>query len=332
MRRLTSALCLTVGGSVGVGCQLLAGFQSFSGGGSDASVADVGVEVGAGEAGDDARADATMGADVAADVGPNDGSADTSSDAGGDASPAGCDGDSATGCEPTTVPEAPSLVLWLDGAQGWDGTTWHDRSGHGRDAKPYTSPVGSTTLNGLTAVSFGGGNLLIDAGFPPWEGATVFAVQWATATNALIAFGVSFNNIGCDLVPPAGAPGCVQYDQLAFGGFGALGLEMCDPSIGNCYKVYDVDPPDAWVRTYMQEIPDTSLGARTWMNGAENVNLGHTPAYPFPAPWNTPRVDTIVAWANYRGSVAELIVFDSVLSDASREAVDAYLANKWNVH
>jgi hypothetical protein len=38
-----------------------------------------------------------------------------------------------------------------------------------------------------------------------------------------------------------------------------------------------------------------------------------------------------IGWRNYRGQIAEIIVFNTALSDASCTAIDAYLATRWKV-
>jgi hypothetical protein len=242
------------------------------------------------------------------------------------------DGDRTNGCEstlPTGIPEASNLVLWLAG-ENWNGSTWPDKSAGGRTATTYYGTVGTSTLNGRNVAVFNGGELLINAGFPAWNGLTVLTVANTTADDALITMGVSYNP-GCTTTAPNGAPGCVAYDMLAFGG--AMGLQQCDPSAGTCYQAYASGVAgNGWVRTIAEEDPSQNPSFHTYNDGADEGALGHNLNYPYPAPWSTPRTDTIVGWRNYRGSVAELIVYNVPLAATSRQAIDAYLATKWNVH
>jgi hypothetical protein len=241
------------------------------------------------------------------------------------------DGQRANGCETTTplgVAEAPNLVLWLAG-ENWDGSTWHDASGAGRNATTYDGTVGVGSLNGRPVAVFNGGQLLISTGFPSWSaGFSAMTVASTATDDYFIAFGVSYNT-SCSTTPPAGAPGCVPYDMLGF--TAAMAVEQCDPGPGLCYGTIPLGVTGAgWVRTTAVETPGVNPSVHTYENGSDEGAGTHDP-YPFPAPWATPRTDTVLGWRSYRGSVAELIVFNVPLSAASRQALDAYLANKWNV-
>jgi hypothetical protein len=249
------------------------------------------------------------------------------------------DGDRTNGCEsayPNGVPEASALVLWLPGEQ-WNGTTWIDLSGGARNAASgfYGTP-GTSTLNGKNVVNFNGGELLVSAGFPAWSGFTVFAVNNTSTDDSIITMGVSYNP-GCATTPGAsgnwGAPNCVAYDMLSFGS--GMSLQQCDPSIGSCWQVYSPGITGKWVRSEAELTPGANPSFHSYYNGADNgSSLGHNENYPYPAPWGAAgnRKDTVLGWRNYRGYVAEIIVFNKPLSDASRNAIDSYLAYKWNVH
>jgi hypothetical protein len=222
------------------------------------------------------------------------------------------------------------LVLWLEGDVGWNGTTWTDQSGGARHANVYYGAPGTTTQNGRSVVDFNGGELLINAGFPNWAGVTVFAVANTSADDSVLSMGVSYNP-NCTTTAPLGAANCVAYDQLAFNA--NMSLQQCDPAVGTCWQAYSPGVSlNTWVRSIAVEDPAANPSFRSYFNGVDNGALNHNLAYPYPAPWSTPRKDAIVGWRNYRGKVAELIVFNVPLSDASRTAIDAYLATKWNVH
>jgi hypothetical protein len=241
------------------------------------------------------------------------------------------------GTLPTGLAEADSLVLWLRG-EDWNGSTWTDRSSGGRDATLYFGDVGSGSLNGHKVAAFdGNGDLIITAGFPDWYGLSILTVVNTPIQNGsgIIAMGVSFN-AGCYTLAPGGAPGCVLYDMLQFNAY--LSLEQCDPTIGNCYKVFGM--PDAagagWVRLSGVLDVGATPAYRVYLNGVDEGALGHDYTYPYPSPWATPRTDTIVGWGTsasnlFPGSIAEFIIYNTTLSDASREAIDAYLQSKWGL-
>jgi hypothetical protein len=239
------------------------------------------------------------------------------------------DGNVGNGCEaglPTAVPEAGNLVLWLEGDVGYDNWTWQDQSGNARHAGHLsTTAPGTSTLNGKTVLTFlNGEQLRVSAGFPAWSGFTIFGVSNTHVAGEMFSMGVSYNP-GCNTTPPNGSPGCVPYDMLS----SDLGLEMCDPSYGSCYQATGVPgmPIDQWIRYTAREDPTATSSFSSYLNGARTgASSGK-----FPPPWNTPRTDTLLPWAAYRGQIAEIIVFNTPLSDASRTAIDAYLSHKWGI-
>ncbi len=237
------------------------------------------------------------------------------------------DGNVGNGCEaglPTAVPEAASLVLWLEGDVGYDNWTWQDQSGNARHGNHLsTTAPGTSTLNGKPVVTFlNGEQLRVQAGFPAWSGFTIFGVSNTHVTGEMFSMGVSYNP-SCSTTPPNGSPGCVAYDMLS----SDLGLEMCDPVYGSCYQATGVPgmPTDQWIRYTAREDPTATSSFSSYLNGARTgASSGK-----FPPPWNTARTDTLLPWAAWRGQIAEIIVFNTPLSDASRTAIDNYLAHKW---
>jgi hypothetical protein len=237
------------------------------------------------------------------------------------------DGNPANGCEgglPSSVPEHGSLVLWLEGDVGYDSYTWLDQSGASRHAGHLsTTAPGTSTLNGKTVLTFlNGEQLRVGAGFPAWSGFTIFGVSNTHVGGEMLAMGVSYNP-GCSATPPNGSPGCVAYDMLS----ADLGLEMCDPSYGSCYHSAGGAgiPLDQWIHYVSRNDPSANSSFSAWLNGADT---GAT-STKLPPPWNTPRTDTLLPWAAWRGQIAEMIVFNEAISDASRAAIDAYLTHKW---
>ena len=107
---------------------------------------------------------------------------------------------------------------------------------------------------------------------------------------------------------------------------------MCDPNIGTCFQAYDSNP-SGWVRSIGSIVPNGNPGYRIWANGTEHAATGTNNPFPWAAsyPWTSPRKDTIIGWNGYRGTIAEIVVFNTTLTDASRTAVDNYLAGRWGI-
>jgi hypothetical protein len=58
-------------------------------------------------------------------------------------------------------PVLTNLAAWYEGNVGFNGTTWTDQSGNGHTATVNGSAPGTTTINGLQALSFNGQDLSI---------------------------------------------------------------------------------------------------------------------------------------------------------------------------
>jgi hypothetical protein len=263
----------------------------------------------------------------------------TSTGTGGAGSDGGVGDGGDGGTLPTDVPEAANLVLWLRG-EDWNGSIWPDRSPIGALATIYYGQVGVGSLNGLSVAAFdGNGDLVIQTieGYPHWSGLTVMTVMTApNANGGIVSFGSSFNNVPCYMFPPGGASSCVEYDQLEFNAL--MTLQQCDPSIGTCWQAYGLSQPlgAGWVRLSGELTVGADPSYHVYLNGVDEGPIGHNQSWPYPAPWDTPRQSVIIGWGAvasglFSGSVAEIIVYNTSISDASRQALDAYLAAKWGL-
>jgi hypothetical protein len=106
---------------------------------------------------------------------------------------------------------------------------------------------------------------------------------------------------------------------------------MCDPIVGTCRQAWTTpNTIGQWQRVVVSETPGVVPGIRWYKNG-RSVTYATTLKFPWPAPWDTKRADAAIAWRNWQGQLAEIIVIDSPVDDAALQDVDTYLAKKWNV-
>lgn len=226
-------------------------------------------------------------------------------------------------------------VLWLDASQitglgdGSAITTWNDASASGYNV----TQAGASTLkptyktgiiNGKPAVRFDGGDYLTNASATmPLKIFTAFVVfQESTARNyaGVLVFTPPTGN---DYNSAAGMQVCGAGDASNhFEASGSVNYQMLVAGTG-------VNPPTVWTHkkaagrgdvykngtaaandTSFTEFNDTATGV---LVGARYVSNAITTTY------------------GLIGDIAEIILYNSALSDGDRQAVEAYLAAKYAI-
>jgi hypothetical protein len=205
----------------------------------------------------------------------------------------------------------PGLALWLDAADsntlslsGSNVTQWLDKSGSGNHATGGVSPTFSNA-----GIVFNGSNYLSTpyTSFPAVE--TVLVVATATPPS---------NAHNCIL--GAGATGGRTYSVLRYVG----GVEVR----WDKYAVNSYSPTVVAVNTrFLTTGVLTSSGGTTSVNGGAQAG---TDSFSFSGTGGT-NIGATFENGYFNGTINEILVYASVLSQAHYQAVEGYLAQKWDL-
>jgi len=241
------------------------------------------------------------------------------------------------------------LQLWLDASDAgtlYDATTggslvaadgsvarWEDKSGNARHATQSTAgnrPVRKTAIQGgLDVLRFDGTNDYIStASFSKSAGITVFCVVKADAWN-VSAYRCYFNHGYSIASPSSGVLGCLagstlrewlQNDYLFLGNGADEGVapRAAGPaSSGSNFRLIAFNLSASVSRGYVNGTTATTRVETTAAvnTSAAAVGVGASTA-------------TTEFWL---GDVAEIVYYDSVLSDSQRGQVTSYLLQKWGI-
>jgi len=214
----------------------------------------------------------------------------------------------------------PGCVLWLaaDGdvyntgtTQATDGqsiSTWVDASGNSKDAVPYSAGGTFQTgeINSLPIIRLGGAG-----GFDvPAIGTnkTLFVVAKPTSTGGAYTALVVTDGI-------SGTTSARIFSVINSAQWGTYTSTNCNSGTTLSNNV-------AYVLSHRS---DTSRTFRT--NGAADGSYASSSGDPKTAT----TIGTNVGGQYFTGDIAEIIAYDSVLSDADCEAVEDYLGAKWGI-
>jgi len=221
----------------------------------------------------------------------------------------------------TPVLSSSTLILWLDASDSstFSGSQWNDKSGLGSGTGNNMTSVGSTSptlvtnsLNGKPAVSLTGGQYMYNANmlFPTTY--SIFAVC-KTANDQANHELFSGTNSGSDLHLYIGVINGKNYDNVGITGW-----------------------TNGWT-------PSTNVTLASWsIKGVTNSNLGGGGLISYvngnvtaTATSTTSTFQGLTLGARgdgqqpWNGYVAEVLIYNSVLSPADRISVQNYLAYKW---
>jgi hypothetical protein len=230
----------------------------------------------------------------------------------------GAGGTCTSGC-PVTIPEAQNLILWLVGDTYASGTTiWTDQSGHA-DATCSASSCPSTSagaLNGHGVVSFDGTSFFAlgdPNGLYQTTAFTVFVVaapdSGATSNAVLLAFSDGMGN---------------TLSLQRSGGDPDLMLQLLPGSTNN-----SLIAAGAWASN-TETIASTvsATGALLTVGSSPATGaIGALPSVDYASSYLG--TDPATQTANYTGQVAEVLVFDTVLSNSSIMNIESYLSTRY---
>lgn len=235
----------------------------------------------------------------------------------------------ANGISPFTPDTIPGLVLWLDANQGvtlvgGGVSQWDDQSSSGNDfsqASAGNRPTySSLAINGHPSIQFDGSVPQWLLGGPgPNFSFSLFTVQ------AIIHGHIDVNPIiGCDglLSLWYGGDPTIAFQTLLtwYNGSGNTTIDSGVPAFDDPFLAELTDDGTNIPKIYFNGTLEDTLGIHDTDNNALNaanlvVGLDNTaaPTYQF--------------W----GSIGEILIYNSVLSDTDRHRVEFYLNNKWSL-
>ncbi len=220
------------------------------------------------------------------------------------------------------------LQLWLDAGDtntitetGRQVTNWSDKSGHGNDAiasgasRPTTN---SGTLNGLNVIEFDGSSHAMSTTFNASGGAlTVFAVASTNEDNRVIlgandSGGVNSSSMGLGIMNRP-----VMYTPNFAGALEGTTVVSAGPQ----FHVFT-----------MTHSGGTSAGREIFLNGISEASDRTAAAVATISSYSVgARNNSGVASNFWNGSIAEVLIYDSVLSDGDRDRVVSYLKSRWGL-
>lgn len=235
---------------------------------------------------------------------------------------------------PTVVPTSiTGCQAWYDAADassftfsaGSTVSQWNDKSGNNRHMAQGTDanrPERTGTQNGLSTVQFASGDRMTTGalGTPICAAAfTIFAVYKKTgANNTYEAFPITMTDGSFNARP-----------------FERYGVLKCQGN-GTNTTISVADGTAADIRTHTSWAVRTIVGADSGDTGTEysDEQTVMWTSSSFTAAWSTSSQRLTLASrgdavTKFTGDIAEIIVFDSVLSTTDRYAIGGYLRGKW---
>lgn len=194
-------------------------------------------------------------------------------------------------------------------------------------ARPTYKTSSTTTINSLPTLSFDGSNdAMSTTGFPLLrDQSSVFFVVKTPAT--IVADKPIFSNR-----PTSGATSINLQVNI---GSTSTGWQYCDNASGGCVSGTGTTAANKAYVVSMTYVSLTADGIYMYQNGS---NISPTTGYTTGSPDTTSGNTTYIGrdglssgTAYFTGYLGELIIFDRTLKDEERQAIEAYLGQKWGV-
>ena len=211
----------------------------------------------------------------------------------------------------------PGLQLWLDAADSSYNAstgTWGDKSGNGRNFSQATANnrpiISATTQNGKPLLEFDGTNdqLIHSSNFLQASNCTMF--------SAFRRLGGTYGGVISSSSNADSSPGIIiDANQGAIRGFSNFSLAGSGVVDSFCIVSGQVNTGAAtmWVDGTLRDT-DAASGSLDTSQSQTAIGTYRTSA------------------ANYlQGYIGEIIVYATVLADAERKRVEAYLGTKWGI-
>ena len=223
-----------------------------------------------------------------------------------------------TGFTPNMI---AGLTLWMDASDpttivssGSNVTQWNDKSGGGYNFTQsnitYTPTTGNTTLNSRNVLNFTNSKYMTNSTCPMGTNYTIFAVGYTTSNgygrllhgssvDGYLFFGTGNSNTQFATFVGSGAWNDVTTNSPAISVASPCIMEMTNNGTSTGLIPY--------VNRSVQTAKNGTTGSFTGFIMGSGVGGGQ--------PWN--------------GYIAEILIYNSVLSDANRQSVENYLSKKW---
>jgi len=237
--------------------------------------------------------------------------------------------------------DVSGLQLWLDASDASTITEssgsvsqWDDKSGNGNHVTQGTAAnqptTGTQTINSLNALDFDGGDWLLSSGNLGVSNSTNFSVFAVAILDSDDKYTTIFGTGNFGLSQQAAAfqvatnPSISSTRQMATDIWNPAGM-VADTSItlGTEYVFSYLVHPWSSARS----------GSEFFLNGANDGAATYGTVNPFlvDGPAFIGAFGPTLTSSRWNGQIAEVLVYDSALSTADREAVEAYLADKWGI-
>lgn len=226
----------------------------------------------------------------------------------------------------------PGMLVWLDGqdpsangilpSNGSSVATWFDKSGNANNAGNGTSPIFSSAggFGGLPSLDFTGSAYYHSTMAVPLlsSSLTYFVVAQSTTTvtgtTSLegIPTGANNDNVNSTQLIASYQPNSTTIQPFAGGSLSSA--TVSGPGTGYVFaSLFD----GVHQTSYSNNVAGTPVAFTTTINW-QVMNVGTR--------WNSGAANT-----QYKGYIAEIIVYNSALSTTQISAVNNYLFNKWNI-
>jgi hypothetical protein len=229
---------------------------------------------------------------------------------------------------PTDIPDCR---LWLDAADassitlgsGISVTSWYDKSGNGNTATvPDTSPVYmEASVNGMGVVSFDGSSQFFNSPCTINTGShSLFAVHNPAVVN-------NSTNTGNDtrLLSFQDTLGYIIFPYSNYGRVGYLNsftdsspISLSEGNVAGIYQIMNANIQSGDLATYNNGALITSSSAALVSATSDTLSIGAFGVVPNQQQY-------------YYGNVAEIIIYNTVLTSSQRQQVESYLAWKWGL-
>lgn len=238
----------------------------------------------------------------------------------------------------------PGLAAWYDASQeattnGGAVSTFHDRSGNGRDLTNSTAgerPVMATTIaNGMPALQFSSASshhLSRSSAFLAGQTGSFFAVlRSSAAAGGGITFSERSTVGGTTQVMQAGMQFSAAIGAIGnSSGAAGLGAILGNGSVSS--NVFYILHQQSVGTSYVQELNGVDAGVTTAFGGANNGNWFGDAATPHNAVMSGQSSAAGVFGTPWNGYIAEVLVYDGVtLTTVQSRQVNAYLGNKYGI-